>query len=414
MKKILLVEDSKMFINLVQNRISRDFQIECVIRQSYQEAAELLAAGQHEYLLAILDLTLPGSPDGEIVDLVKTQGIPIVVVTGRMDDLTRDSILEKQVLDYILKGPHTLDLLSGTISRFLRNKDIKILLVEDSRLVRESTKAILEKQQFTVIEANHGKTALQELRKHQDTRVVLTDFNMPEMNGFELTAEIRKNFPMDKLAVIGMSAYGNPLLSAQFLKRGASDFLNKPYFEEELVWRVNQNVEMLVHVEQLRQAAIVDSMTGLYNRGYFFQVGDKLFENARRQNLQISVAMIDIDHFKAINDTYGHCCGDVAIRHVAGILKNSFRSSDIVARFGGEEFIILTSNMDSSRIKQHFEELRERISSHIIKSDGAKIRVSVSIGVCTQLGETFDKTVSKADNLLYEAKNAGRNCVVIS
>ena len=235
MQKILLVEDSKMFITLVQNRISRDFQIECVVRESYQEAAELLASGQHEYLLAILDLTLPGSPDGEIVDLVKTHGIPIIVETGRMDDLTRDSILEKQVLDYILKGPHTLDLLSGTISRFLRNKDIKILLVEDSPgWSGKAPKSSWKNSNFTVIVADNGKTALQQLRKHQDTRVVLTDFNMPEMNGFELTAEIRKNFPMDKLAIIGMSAYGNPMLSAQFLKRGASDFLNKPYFEEEL------------------------------------------------------------------------------------------------------------------------------------------------------------------------------------
>ena len=413
MKKILIVEDSRLFSGLLQKRIAADFSLDCVIKESYQQAEELLEHNSADFSLAILDLTLPGSPDGEIVDLVIEKGITVVVVTGRMDQQTREKILEKRVLDYIMKGPHTLDLLSSTICRYLRNQDVTVLLVEDSRLVRESTRKILETQHFNVVEANDGFAAMEQLTADPSIQLVVTDYNMPKMDGFELTAEIRKSFPMDKMAIIGMSAQGNPLLSAQFLKRGANDFINKPYFEEELVWRVNQNVAILEHISQLRDAAIKDALTGLYNRRYFFEAGSKLFANARRKNLEICVAMLDIDHFKNINDTYGHISGDRVISEVAKTLRESFRESDIVARFGGEEFVVLTSNMEKTHCRDHFETLREKIDDLIILVDGETIQTSVSIGVTTNLGETLDEMVRHADGLLYQAKESGRNCVII-
>ncbi len=414
MSRILIVEDSKMFVSLLKTRVTKEFGLSCDTCASYQETVDLFAQeNQHRYLLAILDLTLPGSPDGEIVDLVKSYGIPVVVVSGRMDSLIRDKILEKHVLDYIMKGPHTLDLLSSTISRFLRNRDIEILIVEDSQLVRDSTKAILENQKFRVITADDGLNALKLLRKHPDIRLIITDYNMPKMDGFQLTAEIRKHFPMDRIAIIGMSAHGNPLLSAQFLKRGANDFINKPYFEEELVWRVHQNVEMIIQLELLRDAAIKDPLTGLYNRRYFFQVGDPLFANAKRGNLSLSVAMIDIDHFKQINDSFGHAYGDFVLQKVAQCLLKSFRSSDIVARLGGEEFVVITSNMDQEKLLSHFEQLRQKISQLGLIEKQQKVELTVSIGIIRTIQDSLDKTVSCADELLYQAKDAGRNRIVI-
>ena len=218
---------------------------------------------------------------------------------------------------------------------------------------------------------------------------------------------------MDTMAIIGMSAHGNPLLSAQFLKRGANDFINKPYFEEELVWRVNQNVEMLAHLERLRDAAIKDAMTGLFNRRYFFETGAKLFANALRKNLDICIAMIDIDHFKDVNDTYGHACGDLVIKEVTKTLQENFRESDLVARIGGEEFIVMTSNMQLEHCSEHFEQIRQKIEDAFIEAGPEMIQVTASIGVTTNLTETLDEMVREADGLLYQAKDSGRNCVII-
>lgn len=413
MPKILITEDSKMFANLLKKRLADDFQIDCVIKESYHEVAELLEKDASDYMLATLDLNLPGSPNGEIVDLVIGKGIPAVVVSGSMDEATREKILEKRVLDYIMKGPHSLDLLSKTIRRYICNQEVTILLVEDSNLVRANTRQILENQHFKVVEAKNGEEAIEQLKANRSVRLVLTDYNMPKMDGFELTAELRRRFPMDKMAIIGMSAQGNPLLSAQFLKRGANDFINKPYFEEELVWRVNQNVEMLSHLERLRDAAIKDALTGLHNRRYFFEAGEKLFANALRQGSDLCIAMIDIDHFKSVNDTYGHAGGDLVIKEVAKTLRERFRDSDIVARIGGEEFVVMSSHMAPEHCQDHFEAIRQKIEDALIGIGTEIIQISVSIGVTTQLPETLDEMVREADGRLYQAKESGRNCVIM-
>jgi diguanylate cyclase (GGDEF)-like protein len=413
MSKFLIVEDSHLFSGLLRKRIAEEFHIDCVIAETCQQAVDLLEHDASCFQLAILDLNLPGSPDGEIVDLVMAKGIPVVVVTGSMDDQTRDKILKKRVVDYIMKGPHTLDLLSSTIRRFRRSQNVTVLLVDDSSLARTQAREILETQHFNIIEAEDGRSAMAHIRNDPSIRVVVTDYHMPGMNGFELTAEIRKFFAMDRIVIVGMSARGNPLLSAQFLKRGANDFITKPYFEEELIWRVCQNVEMLAHVEQLREASTRDALTGLHNRRYFFQAGEKLFENGLRKNIDLSIAMIDIDHFKRVNDTYGHASGDLVLSVVANCLQQSFRCSDLVVRFGGEEFVVMTSNMDKAHIGDHFESLRKKIEDLAFEVEGATVQVTVSIGVATSLGESLKNTLEQADKLLYQAKDSGRNCVII-
>ena len=413
MPKVLIVEDSRLFANLLQKRVKEEFFAECVVKTTYQEAVNLFDQEQQDFMLAILDITLPGSPDGEIVDLVVAKKIPVIVVTARMDDHIRDNILSKRVLDYIIKGPHTLDLLSSTIHRFLRNQKITILLVDDSKVSRDFSRRILETQHFKFLDATDGTKALELISRDPTIKLVFTDYRMPKMDGYELTAEIRKFYPMDKLAIIGMSAHGNPLLSSQFLKRGANDFITKPFFEEELIWRVNQNIEMLEHIEQLRETTIRDALTGMYNRRYFFQAGEKLFENARRQNLDICVAMVDIDHFKSINDHFGHIVGDLAIKQVGEVFKKSFRNSDIVARFGGEEFIIMTANMDRTHLFNHFEQLRQDIANLDIGGAECTSHVTVSIGIATLLRDNLDEMVKQADDLLFESKKVGRNRTTI-
>ena len=413
MKKILIVEDSKLFSKLLSKRVADDFQTECVVCTTYRETVSLLEKTPEQFLLAVLDLNLPDAADGEVVDLVLSKGIPAVVVTARMDAKIRERVLDKQVLDYIMKGPHTLDQLTETTKRYLRNQNITLLVVDDSELFRKQTRSVLETQHYTVLEAANGISALKIIKENADISLVMTDYHMPKMDGFELTAEIRKIRPMDKLAIIGTSAYGNPLLSSQFLKRGANDFLTKPYFEEELICRINQNVEIIERIAQLHEASIKDQLTQLYNRRYFFGTGEKLFENARRQNLDIAIAMIDIDNFKSVNDTYGHGDGDVALIEIAEILQKIFRASDIVTRFGGEEFIIMAVNMSPDHRENHFETVRQKIESLVIETAQNKFNTTVSIGVATSLQDTLDSMVQKADELLYQAKKGGRNRVVI-
>jgi diguanylate cyclase (GGDEF)-like protein len=414
MKKILIVEDSRVFLNLIKKAIIGKFDFECVTADSFEEARKLVTAQSDQFLMAVLDLNLPDAPNGEIVEYVISNNIPSIVLTALIDDNIRDQMMAFEVLDYIIKeGPQSLEQLTDTIRRFVRNSQILILVVDDSGVARALTRRMLEKQNFNVIEAVDGNDALEKLKANPQVQLVITDYHMPNMDGFELTAEIRKKIPIRQMAVIGMSAVGNPILSAKFLKSGANDFVCKPYYEEEFLWRINQNVEMLENIMKLKEAAIRDHLTGLYNRRYFFNAAGSLYENAKRKNLHIAIGMIDIDKFKTINDTYGHAAGDQVLRHLSETLTTNFRSSDIVARYGGEEFIVLTTNMALERYQHHFEMLRKKIETTPLLTKAGEIYPTISIGVTTHLGNSLEEMIKESDNLLYKAKAAGRNRVEV-
>ncbi len=413
MKKILLVEDSRVFRSLIKNKIADQFDYECVVARNLQEAKTILEGPSNQFLLAILDLNLPDAPNGEVVEHVVSKNIPPIVLTALINDNIRDQIMAQGILDYIFKeGPQSLDQLMDTIRRYVRNQDISILVVDDSLVSRSLTCRMLKKQNYNVLEVGSGSDALNVIKSNPRIRLVVTDYHMPNMSGSEFTTEIRKTMAMDELAVIGMSAVGNPVLSAQFLKSGANDFVAKPYYEEEFLWRINQNIEMVENIKKLKDAAIKDHLTGLHNRRYFFSAAKNLFENAKRKNINISIGLIDIDNFKTINDTYGHAAGDEVLQHLSNILTSSLRASDIVARYGGEEFIVLATDKADKNDSIAFEKIRRKIETSPVETSAGAITVTISIGVATQLRASLEEMIKAADDFLYQAKESGRNRVV--
>ncbi len=162
------------------------------------------------------------------------------------------------------------------------------------------------------------------------------------------------------------------------------------------------------------EAATTDFLTGLNNRRQLLRLGIPLLAGANRGATPMAVAMLDIDHFKQINDAYGHDAGDVVLKHIGALLKERFRLSDIVSRYGGEEFCVLAPQLDPERAFELFDEFRYTLAMQRIEVKGRALVVTVSIGVTTVLCDSLDDMISKADELLYNAKQAGRNCVVIS
>lgn len=415
MEKILIVEDSRMFSKVISDKITNRLNFECITSESLNQTIRIVENEESSFLAAVLDLNLPDAPNGEIVDYICTKNIPTIVLTGTLRDDTRERILEKHVMDYVLKeGFHSIEQVVLGLERIYRNINTTVLVVDDSLVSRKITCRFLETQKFTVLEASNGKEALQVLQDNPTIKVVITDYNMPVMDGFELVTAIRKKHSMDELSIIGISSQGNPLLSAKFLKRGANDFVLKPYAEEEFFWRVNQSVEILDYIKKVQEAATRDYLTKLYNRRYFFEVGGKLFENAKREHLTLAVAIIDIDFFKKVNDTYGHDSGDAILKEVAKVLADSFRSSDVVARYGGEEFCIITTNATPENCFNMFEKVRKRVEGTSVEINGRKLAVTISIGVQAGIRNSLNEMLKNADELLYEAKEEGRNRVLVS
>ncbi len=414
MEKFLVVEDSKAFSKLVTSKIKIDIGNECLAAFSMEDAKKVVDTHKNDIILAILDINLPDAAEGEIIDYTLSQNIPSIVMTGNFNEDMRKQINHKEIIDYIIKeGPYSLDYLIIVIRHFLRNRRTKVLVVDDSSSSRQYINTILEMQCFTIFEANNGLLALDILKDHPDIKLVISDYSMPKMDGFELTENIRKEFSMEQMAVIGISAHENSLISAKFLKKGANDFIIKPFIREEFVWRINQTLAILEYIEALTLTAIRDYLTGLYNRRYLFEIGENLFSNVKRENIKLIIAVIDIDYFKKVNDKYGHTCGDRVLKSVAGCLQSHFRKSDVVSRYGGEEFCIIAANFNIDHCKKYFETLRHDVESLTITTEEETISVTISIGVVTKMKETLPDTINHADECLYKAKNNGRNLVVI-
>ena len=342
MQKLLVVEDSTVFRAIVEQQIGQQLGIEVVLAATMAEGLAAVEGRTDEFFLALLDLTLPDAPDGEIVDAMLERGLPVVVFTSRYDEDLRESLLAKNVIDYVPKdSPASLKYLVSMVRRLQRNRETTALVVDDSVTARQLARHWLELHRFDVREADSGQAALAALRAEPDIRLVITDYNMPGMDGFELIQQLRRRFDRDELAIIGVSAGGDAPLSAKFIKYGANDFLNKPYLREEFFCRISQNMEMLDNIRALRDAAAKDYLTGLPNRRQFFEVAGALHAAARRDGARAFAAMIDVDHFKQVNDTHGHDAGDAVLREIGRLLPALLmRESDIVARLGGEEFAV--------------------------------------------------------------------------
>jgi len=416
METVLIVEDTSFFGLMIKDKLKAETAFEAIWVRSMTEAVAVLDEAGNNFFAAILDFNLPDAPHGEIVDEVVARHIPVIVFTSDLSEEVRELVWSKNVADYALKDDsQSLDYIISMLNRIRKNAGIKVLAVDDSMLFRKILTDLLKIHRYNVLIACNGVEALEVLEKHPDVKLVITDFSMPEMDGFTLTRKIRERYNKNQLAIIGISSEGKNLLAARFIKSGANDFIIKQSFlTEEFYSRVTQNIENLEHIQMLKDASVKDFLTGLYNRRYFFDVGQKLFANAARKNLTLGCAMVDIDHFKKVNDIYGHEAGDLALCHVSSILKNRMRESDIVARVGGEEFCILAVNINAENPGELFEELRRKVAEYPIDIGGQSIKVAVSIGVATELASSLDDMVCHADKLLYKAKNSGRNQVIIS
>jgi DNA-binding response OmpR family regulator/two-component sensor histidine kinase len=247
--KVLIVEDSKTLLQVETDAVAANKELEVVQATSYAQTKQILEESADELLCALLDLSLPDAPDGEVVELVASYNVPSIAYTGTFDENIRDAILEKGAMDYVLKNSSaSLEYISSLITYIYHNQNAKALVVDDSRTMREMLNMLLSSHRFSVLLASDGLEALEIVRANSDIKLIITDENMPNMRGSEFIKEIRKTRGQNELCIIGLSAHGNSFMSVDFLKNGANDFITKPFREEEFVCRVLQSMTMLRHV----------------------------------------------------------------------------------------------------------------------------------------------------------------------
>jgi diguanylate cyclase (GGDEF)-like protein len=299
------------------------------------------------------------------------------------------------------------------VGRIYENQQVKVLVVEDTELFRQYLKSLLENYQYHVLLAEDGLQGLQVLEENPDISLVLADYNMPKMDGIDMIRAIRKTYRREDLAIIAVSNNAKSELTVRLLKAGANDFITKQVGLEEFYCRVTQSTNMVGYMRKIRDSAIRDFLTKAYNRRHLFELAESLYANAQRGLITIAVAMVDADHFKNINDTHGHDVGDEALVAIAETLQDSLRKSDVVSRFGGEEFVCIAVIKQEEDALLVFEKVRAALEAIALYTEtGERVKITASIGLTTKLSDSFDEMLKQADSAVYDAKASGRNRVV--
>ena len=248
MQRILIVEDNKTLAKLIAKKISDALDYEVDVAYTLGEAKLFLH--KYDYFTTLLDINLPDAPNGEVIDYAISKGQHVIVLSGNIDKKFREEILKKNIIDYVNKGGvDDINYIIQTIQRLEKNKEHKFLLVDDSMVVRKQMQTLLENMYFKVISVAHGEEALGMLKTYDDISLVLTDYNMPVMNGLELTHEIRKMYAKKQLSIVALSADKDDSTIALFLKQGANDYIKKPFSKEEFSCRINNAVEALENIK---------------------------------------------------------------------------------------------------------------------------------------------------------------------
>ena len=302
-------------------------------------------------------------------------------------------------------------------------QDFKVLVADDSPIYRKLVEHTLSEKQYAVLFAKSGREAIDLFTEHQPS-LVITDWMMPDLSGIELCEHIRNHSQQTYTYIMILTGITEKNKLVKGLAAGADDYLTKPFHSDELLARVGVGrriIELHRQIEAknrlLEEMALTDSLTGLPNRRVIEDWAVRQVSGADRYGFDFWVIMADIDHFKVVNDTYGHEAGDSLLKRFAQILKTNTRLCDICARIGGEEFLIILTHTNQEGAVLAIERIRKHLETERFGFGPGETAITASFGManyCRHQAQDFTKLLAQADAAMYLAKRNGRNRVEIA
>jgi two-component system cell cycle response regulator len=447
--RILVVDDVPANRKLLEARLRAEY-FEVISVESGPDALEACEHGKID--LVLLDVMMPGMDGFEVCRRIKgdasTMYIPVVLITALDGKNDRMQGLEAGADDFLTKPVNDLQLMTR-VKSLVRLKS----LTDELRLRAATTRNIgLEEvlQGAPAVPSRPGKVLLVDDREYslsQFRQFAAQDFQIDpvgEMTGVMLQAaegdydvivissaiagvdplrlcsQLRAIDRTRFVPIVLLADPGEDGRIAKALELGVNDFMSRPLDREELVARLRTQVNRKRYNDQLRMSvtrtiemAVTDGLTGLHNRRYLDNHLNTLVERAKTRRKSLSMVMIDLDHFKRINDTYGHGMGDSVLKEVARRIRRNVRGIDLACRYGGEEFVIVMPETDGATAAMVSERIRAQIANLPVDAAGTLLPVTASFGVAELdlASDTVESVVDRADRALYEAKKHGRNQV---
>jgi diguanylate cyclase (GGDEF)-like protein len=410
-KRIFLCEDDPVLCQTLAEQI-RCFGFDVSAFETLEAARQAVNVQVPDAL--VMDLMHPGRPVGgaELVgELRERHAIPSVFITSQGDLPSRLAAVRAGADAYFQK-PIAVSSLCATLNALTRPDEAepcRILVIDDDCCVAERNAAILQAagmQTRTLDDPMGTLAALEDFAPD----LVLLDLHMPGCNGLDLAKAIRQMGAYLSLPIIFLSAERDPDQQFDARSTGADEFLTKPIQPEHLVSTVKVRAERM---KVIRSMMVRDSLTGLYNHSTIKDFLDASLERTLRQGSEICFAMLDIDHFKSVNDIHGHSVGDQVLVALANLLRWRLRKADMIGRWGGEEFAVILSDCSLENARSYLDRIREDFATiHFPTTEGG-LSVSFSAGIASSRGAlTVKNLFENADRALYAAKEQGRNRVV--
>ncbi len=451
--RVLVVDDILPNVKLLEAKLSSEY-FDVLTATSGQEALDKVASESPD--LVLLDVMMPGMDGFEVCRRIKQDAalahIPVVMVTALTDTQDKVKGLESGADDFLSKPINDIALMARVRSlarlkmamdewRIRENtanqlgvvekssnamnesvENARILIIEDKEFELRKMEETLESDHDVVVSTQTGVEAM-ELCASQDFDLLIVSLDLDNEDGLRLCSHLKSNERTRTVPIVMIGTQEDMPRIASGLEIGVHDYIMRPVDRNELLARVRTQVRRKRFQERLRSTyeislsmALTDSLTGLYNRRYLEVHLEKLLIKNQESKKQLCALMIDIDHFKAVNDTYGHNVGDEILKTFAERLKDKLRSVDLIARQGGEEFVVILPDVSEERAYMVAERLRCTIADEPFSCavpDGA-LTITTSIGgvLIADEVQTTQDVIQRADKELYAAKDAGRNCTV--
>lgn len=453
--RVLVVDDILPNVKLLEAKLHSEYY-EVVTAQSGEEALKKIVETSPD--LVLLDVMMPGMDGFEVCKRIKNDPavahIPVVMVTALTDSEDRvrglesgaDDFLSKPVNDVALMARvRSLVRLKMTVDEWRAREttasqlgvvdensnvmtqpvnEARVLVIESLAFEVNKIKETLAKDNDIIIAADSGMAALQNINQ-SEFDLIIVSLNLKNEDGLRFCSHLRSNERTRNVPIIMLGNEEDLPRIAHGLEIGAHDYIMRPVDRNELLARARTQIRRKRFQERLRanyeislSMALTDGLTGLYNRRYFEVHLQKMLQNTVQQKKSLGLLYMDIDHFKKINDTYGHNVGDEVLKIFAQRLKDSLRSFDLVARLGGEEFVAILPDITTDMAYFVAERLRKAIADHPVTCSVPEGQITVTssfggvvIDGAQPLQEDFQETLKRADAQLYEAKHNGRNAV---
>jgi diguanylate cyclase (GGDEF)-like protein len=413
--RVLLTEDTRLYTVAVRGLLEARFGCDVVHCSTLAAVKREFDVTGDRFDLAILDLCLADAPNGETLDYVRALGIPAIVFSGFTSEARREAILADGASELVYKNsPRSLDDLAEAIERMLSAHLRSVVVVDPVDAEASDIVGPINSGSFSVIHCRTADEALAVLDASKGAiELLIARSDIAALGSHALLTTVNGRFGEGAVRVVGFCRGQGTGDVSRFLKAGGDDFLQLPMAPADIEARLHHTLTIHRQIQSLQRMASRDYLTDMLNRRYFFDRGPKMVDMCLRQAAPACTALIDIDHFKRLNDTYGHEIGDLVLKAVARkLLQIVGEKQHLPARIGGEEFALLLTNMDIEQAYLFCDRIRTEISMTRIAVDDEDISVTVSMGLAAISGsETFDNYLNAADQYLYLAKHSGRNRV---